>query len=179
MTMADPGGSGQMHDAAGRIGPCPLPAGALLGRYRDGGAYTDCYGVTVPGDVAHARFVAAFYTTWLFKLERAVLALIGKPATDAQAGALANGEADTFAAWRVEARADDQLLLCDYRGRTRSWLMREAVAGGTRLYFGSAVVPVVDARTGEARMGGAFSALLGFHRLYSRSLLRAAINRLA
>jgi hypothetical protein len=168
-----------MHDSGGRIAPCPLPTGALLGRYRDIGAYTDCYGVTVPGDVAHARFVEAFYTTWLFKLERAVLVLVGKPSTDAQARALAHGEADAFAAWRVEARAPDQLLLCDYRGRTRSWLMREAVDGGTRLYFGSAVVPVVDARTGSGRMGRAFAGLLGFHRLYSRLLLRAAINRLA
>ena len=167
-----------MHDAVGRIGPCPLPAGALLSRYREGGAYADCYGVTVAGDVAHARFVEAFYTTWLFKLERAVLVLVGKPSTDAQAKALASGAADSFAAWRVEARATDQLLLCDYRGRTRSWLMTETVAGGTRLYFGSAVVPVVDARTGEARMGPAFAGLLGFHRLYSRALIRAAIRRL-
>jgi hypothetical protein len=166
-----------MHDADARIEPCPLPAQALLGRYRDSGAYTDCYGVTVAGDVAHARFVEAFYTTWLFKLERAVLVGVGKPSTDAQAHALARGDTDAFAAWTVEARSDDQLLLCDYRGRTRSWLMREAVDGGTRLYFGSAVVPVVDARTGEARMGGAFAGLLGFHRLYSRLLLRAAIQR--
>jgi hypothetical protein len=166
-----------MHDPGGRIAPCPLPAGALLGRYRDIGAYTDCYGVTVPGDVAHARFVEAFYTTWLFKLERAVLVLVGKPSTDAQARALAHGEAEAFAAWRVEARAPAQLLLCDYRRRTRSWLMREAVENGTRLYFGSAVVPVVD-KDGRRSLGFAFRALLGFHRIYSRALLRAAIARL-
>jgi hypothetical protein len=166
-----------MHDGNGRIEPCALPAHALLGRYRDSGAYTDCYGVTVPSDMAHARFVEAFYTTWLFKLERAVLVLVGKPSTDTQARALAQGEAESFAAWRVEARAPDQLLLCDYRGRTRSWLMREAGDGGTRLYFGSAVVPVVDGN-GRRSPGIAFRALLGFHRIYSRALLRAAVRRL-
>jgi hypothetical protein len=164
-----------------RIGiqPCELPADALLRRLRDASAYTDCYGATVAGDVTHARFVEAFYTTGLFKLERAILAaFVARPSTDAQARALASGETDAFAAWTVEARAEDQLLLCDYRGRTRSWLMRAAAdGGGTRLYFGSAVVPVAKA-DGSRSMGGAFAALLAFHRLYSRALLQAAINRL-
>jgi hypothetical protein len=50
---------------------------------------------------------------------------------------------------------------------------------GTRLYFGSAVVPLRDAKTGGTRMGPLFRALLGFHRLYSRVLLRAAAKRLS
>src|SRR5688572_23673048 len=130
---------------------CDLPPDALLRRYRDTGAYTDCYAIEVPGDVSHADYVEAFYTTWVFKLERALLAVfVAKPSTDAQARALAQGEADAFAAWRVEDRATDQLLMCDYRDRTRSWLMRTALPdGSTRLYFGSAVVPVADARTGH------------------------------
>jgi hypothetical protein len=40
------------------------------------------------------------------------------------------------------------------------------------------VVPVVDRRTGKAAMGFAFRALLGFHRVYSRVLLRAAVSGL-
>jgi hypothetical protein len=48
----------------------------------------------------------------------------------------------------------------------------------TRLYFGSAVVPKVDTKTGKVTMGFAFYALGGFHRLYSCLLLRAACNRL-
>lgn len=85
-----------------------------------------------------------------------------------------------FAAWSVEARAPDPVLLCDFQGRTRSWLMTVSAADNqaTRLYFGSAVVPTVDRRTGEARMGIVFRALLGFHVRYSRILLRAASNRL-
>lgn len=49
----------------------------------------------------------------------------------------------------------------------------------TRLFFGSAVVPIIDRRSGEARMGPVFQALLGFHKLYSRILLRATVTRLA
>jgi hypothetical protein len=157
-----------------------LPPGALLRRYLDTGAYTDCYAIDLPAAVAHADFVEAFYTTWVFKLERAILAaLVAKPSTDAQARALARGETGAFAAWTVEARAPDQLLLCDYRGRTRSWLMRAALPdGGTRLHFGSAVVPVADAR-GRESLGDGFSFLLAFHQQYSRVLLRAAVKRLS
>ena len=161
------------------VAPCALPADALLQRYREAGAYTDCYGGVVAADIAHAQYVEAFYTTWIFRLERWVLAVfVARPSTDAQARALAAGEVDTFAAWTVEARAPDQLLLCDYRGRTRSWLMTAPDAGGTRLYFGSAVVPEVNERTGRKALGWVFAGLLGFHKLYSRVLLRAAIARL-
>lgn len=162
------------------IRTCELPPDALLRRYVDAGAYTDCYRLDLPARCTHAEYVAAFYTTWLFKLERAILArFVARPSTDAQAGELARGARDAFAAWTVEARAPDQLLMCDFQHRTRSWLMSVAESETTRLYFGSAVVPVADARTGEKRMGAAFRALLGFHKLYSRALLRAAAARLA
>jgi hypothetical protein len=133
--------------------------------------------------VTHAEYVATFYTTPVFKLERLLLAwLVARPSTDAQVQGLASGTLDTFAAWNVEARADDQMLLCDFRGRTRSWLMIDEIqvngAPGTRLYFGSAVVPVTDRQSGQARLGFSFRALLGFHKLYSRVLLQAASRRL-
>ncbi len=91
-----------------------------------------------------------------------------------------HGKRDTFAAWTVEARAPDQLLLCDFMGRTRSWLMvaPAEAPGGTRLYFGSVVVPERNATTGETAMPATHSRLLGFHRLYSRMLLSAAARRL-
>lgn len=160
----------------------PLPGGALLETYRGGGAYTDCYALDLPAVVSLEQYVAAFYTTPVFRLERLILRwLVRMPSTDDQARALAAGATDRFAAWRVEARTDYQLLLCDFRGRTRSWLM---VAGrgsptDTRLYFGSAVVPARDAATGRPRLGFAFRALLGFHKIYSQVLLRAAARRLA
>jgi hypothetical protein len=161
-----------------------LPQKALLSKYKQQGAYTDCYSVVVPRDISHSEFVEAFYTTPLFKVERFILAtLASRPSTDLQAKRLASGEVDTFAAWRVEERTEDQLLLCDFLWRTRSWLMTEPDeknnAACTRLYFGSAVVPERNAKTGQAKYGLGFHALLGFHRLYSRALLRSAVSRLA
>lgn len=166
------------------IRPCELPVGSLLGAYRHGGGFADCYVVQVPGTVSHADFVEAFYTSLVFRLERAILRLAGWPATDADARDLANGRREAFSAWTVEGRAERQLLLADVTGRTRSWLMTAAVdaapagAGGTWLYFGSAVVPRRRASAGRQELGFVFRALLGFHKLYSRMLLRAARARL-
>jgi hypothetical protein len=160
-----------------------LPEHALLQRYAGPGGYADCYAIELPRAVSHAQFVEAFYTTAVFKLERWILRVAAKrPSTDADAAQLARGECETFAAWSVEARSPDQLLLCDMAGRTRSWLMVAALptqdTTGTRLYFGSAVVPRRDPQTGQRNMGWLFSALLGFHKLYSRMLLGAAVRRL-
>ena len=161
------------------IEPCPLPEDALLQAYARNGSYTDCYAASIAGAVSHEQYVAAFYTTAVFKLERLILKwAVSKPSTDAQARQLAAGTLDAFAAWRVEQRAVDQLLLCDFMGRTRSWLMVAPLVtdGGpaTRLYFGSAVTP----RDGGRSLGFPFGALLGFHQLYSRVLLAAARRRL-
>jgi hypothetical protein len=155
----------------------------LLRQCRERGAYTDCYAAETPQAVSHAEYVEAFYTTWVFKLERLILGLlVSRPSTDAEARHLALGERDKFAAWSVEARAPDQLLLADFVGRTKSWLMVEKNegrgSGGTRLYFGSAVMPVRDRKTGRSSLGAVHAALLGFHKLYSRVLLRAARARL-
>lgn len=156
-----------------------LPSQALLEQYKHQGAYTDCYFVDVPRRVSQAEFVEAFYTTRLFKVERFILAsLVSKPSSDLQARELAAGKASSFAAWSVEGRSANQLLLRDFMGRTRSWLMSLAGEGrhpeGTRLYFGSAFLPTVDAASGRASYGLAFHALGGFHRAYSKALLRAA-----
>ncbi len=162
-----------------RVAACELPPMALLHRSREAGAYVDCFSTTVAGHCSHARFVEAFYTTPLFKLERLILRwALAKPSTDAQAQQLALGSANRFAAWSVEARDADQLLLVDFSGRTKSWLMTAPDAAGTRLYFGSAVMPRKRAAVGGTRYGWVFSALLGFHKLYSRLLLRAAARRL-
>lgn len=157
-----------------------LPPSAALAAYRERGAYTDGYVTTLDRPIALAAYVDAFYTTPLFKLERWILAAFARrPSTDLQARELATGQLDSFAAWRVEARQGDQILLADLTGRTRSWLMvAPAEDGGTQLYFGSAVVPLVDPTTGQRRMGLAFRALLGFHTLYSRALLFSARRKL-
>ena len=172
-----------MTAAGGGIAACALPTEALLGAYRATG-YTDCYVTAIGRDVSHAEYVEAFYTTTPFRLERLILKWsVAKPSTDADVRDLAMGTVDAFAAWHVEGRARDQLLLCDFQKRTRSWLMvapsEDGAHRGTRLYFGSAVVPQQRAQGGRASLGFVFTALLGFHKLYSRILLRAAWRRLA
>lgn len=166
------------------IRPCALPADASLGRYAGEGGFADCYCTEVDRAVSLAEYVEAFYSTALFKLERSILRLaLSRPSTDADVQRLARGEADAFAAWTVEARVPDQLLLSDTTGRTKSWLrvvaMDGAGAPGTRLYFGSAVVPKRGGDAGRAGLGIVFTSLLGFHKLYSRALLGAARARLA
>lgn len=122
------------------VRPQPLPGHALLGVYTRDGGYTDCFMTEIPRAVTHAQYVVAFYTTWVFKLERWILKwAVARPSTDEDARRL---------------------------------------GGGTRLYFGSAVVPVRDRNTGQATLGRTYSALLGFHTLYSRILLGAAARRL-
>ena len=162
---------------------CELPDAALLRKYSGSEAYTDCFTTEVAQTLSQAQYIEAFYSTWVFKLERWLLArLVAKPSTDAQASALAAGTVDSFAAWHVEGRTAEQLLMCDFNERTRSWLMSAAMqvggAMGTRLYFGSAVVPVINPRSGLPEMGRVFRALLGFHKLYSRVLLSVAAARL-
>lgn len=158
-----------------------LPASALLRKYVYEGAYTDCYVTEVTTVASQAEYVEAFYTTGPFKLERLILRwLVSKPSSDCDARRLAHGEIDSFAAWTVEGRAQNQLLLCDFQRRTRSWLMAvplESGGTGTRLYFGSAVVPV-RTKSGKVALGFTFTVLLGFHKLYSQVLLRAARSRL-
>ena len=164
------------------IQSCELPAEALLRRYMGAGGYADCYVTELARPVCQSEFVEAFYTTAVFKLERLLLSwLVARPSTDSQAAELARGELGSFAAWSVEAREPRQLLMSDFQGRTRSWLMSAPGPDGqaTRLFFGSAVVPILDRRSGTARMGAGFRALLGFHKVYSRVLLRAAVARLA
>ena len=163
---------------------CQLPEGALLSIYNRKGVYTDCYKTDISGAVTHALYVQAFYTTFVFKLERLILRwAVSKPSSDAQAARLAEGAIDTFAAWHVENRSENQLLMCDFQGRTRSWLMVEPLEGEnglqTRLYFGSAVLAMKNAKIGNVSLGVEFRALLGFHKIYSRILLYSTKSRLS
>jgi len=160
-----------------------LPEKALMGEYAaKDGCFTDCYITDVPGQVSLASYVEAFYTTLLFKLERVVLQVaLSLPSTDEDARQLALGETDTFSAWVVEARTGDQILLADRKGRTRSWLMvgpSPQDDDKTRLYFGSAVLPVHNEETGDREMSAGFKALSGFHNVYAQALLAAAARKL-
>jgi len=161
---------------------CPLPDHSLLTRDQSIGAYTDCFSCSVPFRCTLEDYVRAFYTTGLFQLERWVLArFLRRASTDEQVAKLASGQLDQFAAWQVEARHEAQLIMCDYRGRTRSWLMVKNgdEHGTTRLYFGSAVVPNNRKQSREETSGLPGRLLTGLHRLYSRALLSAAARQLA
>jgi len=158
-----------------------LPEHSLLYAYHANGDYTDCLTVDIDGDISQQQFVTAFYTSRLFKVERFILKwLVAKPSTDREADLLASGSIDSFAAWTVEGRKPDQLLLCDYQARTRSWLMVEPITAGagatTRLFFGTGVVSATDRRTGRKTMPLTFRLLLGFHRRYAKALLRSAVR---
>lgn len=159
---------------------CPVPPDSLLDRLaRSRGAFADAYAVRLPRAVPLAGFVEAFYTTRLFRVERALLSLLGKRSSDAMARAVATGEGDRIAVWTVEGRTADELLMHEDSGVTRSWFKAQAQAdGGTTLWFGSALVPRRRGPGGEPRFGVVFHALLGFHRAYSRALLAAAVRRL-
>lgn len=180
--LRQPGLQARKHTMSA-VHPCEVPANSLLRRYKDGKGYADCYVIEVAGLITQKDYVEAFYTSPLFKVERTILEyLASKPATDADAKELASGKAARFSAWRVEGQSDSELLLADFTGRTRSWLMAAPVAGSestprTILYFGSAVIPRKGQGTGDPSMGWVFNALLGFHRLYSRLLLAAASQR--
>ncbi len=165
----------------------PLPEDSLLQRYGCGWdgpgetPYTDCFYLSFPGVVSLEDYVRAFYTSPLFRLERWLLRFAARrPSTDQQVAELAAGQREDFAVWTVEARSEHELLLKDQGGRTRSWLRvsQGEASGTTGLWFGSAVLPKVDDQSGRSTMGWVFSALLGFHKIYSRGLLTAAARYL-
>ncbi len=162
---------------------CPIPPNTLLDRYSTQGTYADCYSTEIPGQVVFPDFVFAFYTTTLFKLERLILKVaVSKPSTDHEARQLSDGTNETFAAWYVEGRTENEILMRDFEGRTRSWLMVAPMntrrGARTRLYFGSAVVPVPNPKTGKLSLGFKYHARLRFHRVYSVLLLYSAKLRI-
>jgi len=158
----------------------PVPPASLLGRLAaQRNAYADAYTLRLQRPVSLAEFVEAFYTTRLFKLERWLIARTGRPSTDADVRPVAQGEDRRMAAWTVEAREGHELLMHEDSGVTRSWFQVQASeGGGTTLWFGSAFMPRKSSPGGKPQFSWLFHALLGFHRGYSRALLRAAARRL-
>jgi hypothetical protein len=157
------------------IEKCPVLQNTFLENYLIDGNYVDCYTTIIDKQVSFSEFVFAFYTTWLFKTEAFILKYtVRKPSSDVDAKKLANAEIDAFAAWTVESRSENQMLMCDMASRTRSWFMFENVEDKTKLYFGSAVVPK---KRGEG-LGFIFTLLLGFHQIYSILLLYFAKRKL-
>jgi len=144
--------------------------------------HLDCYTADVESTVDLGGFIEAFYTSLPFRIERRILSFAAHlPSTDAEVRALAAGEVDQFAAWTVESRKPDEILLRDMEDKTKSWLRVEPASGGagTRLYFGSVVTASIHPRTGKPHLGRAFRAFMPVHGMYSRILLGSARARLA
>lgn len=157
-----------------RVSRQPVPVEALHKRYADAGGHADAYCAEVAAPTTLARFVEAFYTSPLFRIERWILGVaINRPSSDAEARALARGERSQFAAWTVEARTESQLVMCDHKGMTRSWFMVDP-ASPTRLWFGSAIAAGRNGR----QIPPTFRALMWFHSLYSRALIQSAVRRM-
>ncbi len=163
----------------------PVPEDSLLKTYRGGSrperwvGQGDCFAVAVAQPVSLGDFVFAFYTSPVFRIERAILRILaGAPSTDAEARGVADGSGSSFAIWRVGQRTTTQLLMCDRFEKTRSWFQVAPMeGGGTLLRFGSAVASSRNRETGALSVGRGFRWLMGFHVLYSRVLLGAARRR--
>ena len=163
-----------------RITKSALPEAAFLGKYEAiEGGYTDCYAASLSQDVSLQAFIGAFFDTPVFRLERLLLRLFfGQRTSRADVSALAAASTDHLAAWRVEERSAGQVLLRVGDGPIRTWLMCEGASGETRLYFGSALLPLAKDAQGRPKMALLFRATLWFHQLYSRILLAATLRAL-
>ena len=118
------------------VAEAQLAPGALLEPYRTQGGHTDCYVAEVSRSVDLGQLITAFYTSRAFRPERWLLgALLGTRADDSDVAKLASGQTTRFSAWSVEDRRGDEILLCDFQSRTRSWLKVLPIEGGTRLHF--------------------------------------------
>ncbi|MEO1490324.1 MAG: hypothetical protein AAFR88_12950 [Pseudomonadota bacterium] len=140
----------------------PVPPDSLLAAFGDERDYRDCFARDEPGAVSLARFLERFYRSLAFTPERAILRLIGSPASRATASALAHGEAERFAVWKVVYRRDNEILMESRETGTASWFKVEQRGNATRLYFGSWV--------GNFDQSG-WKALEGAHVWYSKFLL--------
>lgn len=165
---------------SGLIEAIAPPTGSLLARELTPGGYADSWITVIDRAVSLPEFIVAFWTTPVFRAERVVLAALGWPSTEVDARALGAGASERFAAWRVSARREQEILLHDTSGRTCSWFQVEALdRTGTRLWFGSSITAVSAGEGSAPDIGRGFRMMLGAHRLYSRVLLAQAYRRLA
>ena len=150
-----------------------LPKGAFLKTYEaQPDTHTDCYKTSLQKHVSLEGFINAFFTSWLFRIERLILRLaMKKPSSDYDIAEFAKGTTNIMAAWETEQRDEDQILLQVPHTPIRTWLMRRTDGDQTHLYFGSAILPVRTDKDGKPALGRIFVLLMGFHRLYARALL--------
>ena len=149
-----------------RVVACDVPQDSLLARYGTPRDYRDCFYrdelSDAPPDLP--AFIERFYRSGAFWPERALLHVLTRQASSADARALARGEAESFGVWELVERKDNELLLASKGTGTASWFAVKPTGTGTRLYFGSWV--------GNLDQSG-WKALLAPHVWYSKRLLSA------
>ena len=146
----------------GKVRAIAVPEGSLLAGFGGPDDYRDAFCREVAGTVSLEQFIERFYCSMAFRPERLVLGLIGRGASNADASALARGEANGIAVWEVVERTDSEILLESKDTGTASWLAVEAGETGTKLLFGSWVGSLNDS-------GWRF--MFHPHQWYSRLLL--------
>jgi len=169
------------RDPFENIAPSHLPDDSFLHDYQKNNNFTDCYKVLIHRNVSGLEFVEAFYTSWLFRLERLIIAIfVLRPSTDKQLLKFLRFQRPTFSAWTIERSSAEQWLMCDYQGKTRSWFMVKPFQNEsiTELYFGTAILANAKDKFGNSRLTLFFRLLLLFHRHYAIWLLNAAKRRL-
>lgn len=160
-----------------------IPPDALSARYVEEAAFVDCYYIEIPKEITLDRYIEAFYTTPLFKVERTILSIATfKAASDREAAELSLEKSNSYSIWTVENRNSNQIILRDFTKKTRSWLMVKTLKNEesviSRLFFGSVVVPSKVSDSGHASFGVLFHLLSRFHLWYSKALLKAAYKKL-
>lgn len=157
------------------------PKDSLLHQYTEKpGCHADAFMAEINFTPSLKDYITAMFGSPVFRIERVLLAVAAATPTfkkDLTAFALA--EKDSFALWKTMERSDQELLMEVEKGRVRTWLMVEPTEGETsKLWFGSAIVPKTTPSREVGDIGFTFKALMGFHKLYSRILLLAAIRGL-
>lgn len=156
-----------------------VPKNTLLKTYEAmEGSEADCFQVDVEGRPDIQRFIRIFFDTWVFRLERRVLSLMGVDyATTDDVIALAKGRQSSLAAWTTLERNANEIILAFDKPTGRTWLQVSTSDEGaetTRLSFGSALLPKRHSSKSKPAIGKLLKASLPIHRLYARILLAAA-----
>ena len=124
-----------------RVVACDVPQDSLLARYGGERDYRDCFYRDEPSEGTAPQdlptFVERFYRSAAFWPERALLHVLTRQASSADARALARGEADRFGVWELVERRDSEMLLASKDTGTASWFAVKPTGTGTLLYFGS------------------------------------------
>lgn len=165
------------------ISECALPDRSVLHpsheRYSSEYHYTDSFMYESTENISFESFIHSFYVSKVFKLERFLLRLfLRKSITDGMAEELAKGERDNYAAWNEEYRNDNQLLMADITGSTKSWFMVEKHSNGCKLYFGTVVMSKKDKAGQPKSPMPLFSWTVPAHKFYSKALLWSAKKQL-